>query len=165
VFAMGDTDDSAAAISFRRASALDLDAIVDLRIEFERITRDSPSADWADRRAELGRLLGRDLRSGSLAVWLAESGESAVAQAALRMRGRSEGELLNVYTRGRFRGRGVATALVELALAQARAVGLARVRLQPTEDSHRIYLKAGFADDDREMVLELRRRESTANPG
>jgi GNAT superfamily N-acetyltransferase len=141
---------------FRRAGEGDLEAIVAMRIEFERASRDSGSLDEQARRSELLSLFGRDLSSGTLLAWLAEEGGRPVAQAALRLRGDS-GELLNVYTAPDFRRRGLGSALVDMALAEADKLGLRRVTLQPTEDSRRIYERRGFRGGSRSMSLVLPR--------
>jgi ribosomal protein S18 acetylase RimI-like enzyme len=142
-------------ISFRRADASDLSAIIELRIEFERITRDSGSLDEDSRRAELATLFGADLTEGRLLCWLAEDGNRAIAQAALRVRPGGTGELLNVYTDPAFRGRGIGSALVGLAIKEARALKLSRITLQPTEDSRRIYVRSGFRIEGRRMILNI----------
>ena len=149
-------------VAIRRAAAADLDAVVRLRLAFERITRDSGSLGdgtpgESARRAELSALFCRDMERGRLLCWLAESGGRAIAQAALRLRGRSaEAEILNVYTEPAYRGRGIGAALVEAAIAEARALGLSRITLQPTEHSRRIYELAGFREEGRGMTLDLR---------
>jgi GNAT superfamily N-acetyltransferase len=140
--------------SIRRARPEDLGEIVGMRIEFERITRDSDAMDEAARRAELAGLLGPDLASGALIAWIAEAEGRAAGQAALRL-ARGTGELMNVYVRPGFRRRGVGAALVRAALDEARALGLGRITLQPTEDSRRIYEREGFAAEGRRMVLLL----------
>ncbi len=139
----------------RRAAASDLEAIVALRMAFERATRDSGSLDEAERRAEIASLLGPDLMAGRLLCWMAEEGGRAVAQAALRILGRGEGELLNVYTEPDCRGRGLGSSLVAAAVGEARSLGLSRLSLQPTEDSRRIYERAGFREAERGMVMDL----------
>jgi GNAT superfamily N-acetyltransferase len=144
----------APSVSIRRAGPSDLDAIVELRLEFERITRDSGSMDEAGRRSELRSLLGPDLASGVLAAWIAEEGGRSVGQAGLLIRGRAA-ELLNVYVAPAFRGRGLGTALVEAAIAEARSRGLAAMRLQPTDEGRPIYERAGFVDSGRDMLLRL----------
>jgi ribosomal protein S18 acetylase RimI-like enzyme len=149
------------AVRVRRAGPADLDAIIGLRIDFERITRDSGSFDEVLRRAEIASLLGPDLAEGALVCWLAESGRRAVAQAALRRCGRAfacgEGEILNVYTVPAYRGRGTGTALANAAIAEARCLGMSRLRLQPTEDSRRIYERAGFRQRGGCMIFDLER--------
>jgi GNAT superfamily N-acetyltransferase len=159
----------AATASIRAAGPGDLEAIVAMRIEFERITRDSGSMDELSRRAELRGLLGPDLASGRLAAWIAEEGGRAVGQAGLRLGRRDSApapggpaalrgaaELLNVYVEPGFRGRGIGTALVRAAIAEARARGAREVGLQPTEDSRRIYERSGFEAEGDRMVLRLR---------
>ena len=95
-------------------------------------------------------------RDGTLACWLAEEEGRSVAQAALRIsRGGAEGELLNVYTSPGRRGIGLGTALVALALAEARSLGMSRLRLRPTEDSRRLYERAGFRPAGSGMELSL----------
>lgn len=152
-----------------------------MRIEFERITRDSGSADEVARRSELAALLGPDLASGALIAWIAEAEGLAAGQSALRLTryraengsrefafgeqrlapgpaGRAaalEGELMNVYVRPEFRRRGVGAALVAAAIDEARALGLRRITLQGTEDSRRIYERAGFEGRGGRMVLDL----------
>jgi GNAT superfamily N-acetyltransferase len=149
----------AAPASIRAAGPGDLEAIVAMRIEFERITRDSGSMDEGARRAELRGLLGPDLASGRLAAWIAEEGGRAVGQAGLRLVVGGEAELLNVYVEPGFRGRGIGTALVSAAIAEARARGAREVGLQPTEDSRRIYERSGFEAEGDSMVLRLLRSE------
>jgi GNAT superfamily N-acetyltransferase len=146
-------------VSIRRAGRPDLGAVIGLRIEFERITRDSGSLDEGARIAQLSALLGPDLGAGSLRCWIAESGGRAVAQAALRLRGSAVGEILNVYTVPDFRGRGIGSALVATAIAEARELGLRRLYLQPTEDSRGLYERAGFslAGSCMELFLTARR--------
>jgi ribosomal protein S18 acetylase RimI-like enzyme len=141
-------------IGLRRAAESDLAAIIDLRIRFERITRDSGSFAEGERRAELSALLGPDLASSRLLCWLAEEGGRAIASAGLRFRD-GEGEMLNVYTMASYRGRGIGSALVGAAIAEARERGLRRLRLQATEDSRRIYERAGFRAAGRGMILPL----------
>jgi GNAT superfamily N-acetyltransferase len=143
----------------RRAHGPDLASIIELRIEFERITRDSGSLDEGARRTQLSALLGPDLESGRLRCWMAEIFGCAVAQAALRLRrGAGSGEILNAFTEPAFRGRGIGSALVAAAIAEARRLGLASLILQPTEDSRRIYERMGFRADRGRMLLELTAR-------
>jgi GNAT superfamily N-acetyltransferase len=146
----------AASASIRAAGPGDLEAIVAMRIEFERITRDSGSMDEGVRRAELRGLLGPDLASGRLAAWIAEEGGRAVGQAGLRLGSGGSAELLNVYVEPGFRGRGIGTALVRAAIAEALELGAREIWLQPTEDSRRIYERSGFEAEGDRMVLRLR---------
>jgi ribosomal protein S18 acetylase RimI-like enzyme len=145
----------ASGIRYRKAGAADLETIVDLRIEFERITRDSGSLDEAARRAEICGLLGPDIESGALLAWLAEVGERPVAQVALRLLPRGEGEILNVYTVTGFRRLGIGSSLVDIAIAKAKELGLRRLTLQSTDDSRRLYERRGFLPACSGMYLDM----------
>jgi len=150
--------------ALRRARASDLAAVVALRLDFERITRDSGSLDCGARAGEIAALLGPDLAEGRLLCWIAEAGGGPVAQAALRLLPRGEGELMNVFTRPEFRGRGLGSALVALAVSEAASLGLSRLSLQPTDSSRRIYERAGFVARGERMVMDLA-GEAAARPG
>lgn len=151
----------------RRAGRTDIDALVDLRIDFMRIVKDGGLPDEAAWRAELARVFARDLAAETLRVWVAVERGEGRAGGAGRVIGTSglalgrhgagpgEGEILNVYTIPERRRRGVASALLALVLDEARRIGLARARLQPTPDSRRLYERAGFRDEGRDMLLEL----------
>jgi GNAT superfamily N-acetyltransferase len=152
----------------RRATAADVAALVDLRIDFMRIVKDSGLEDEAAWRAELAELFGRDLVGGELFAWVAEEGGRVVAASGLRLLPRGggpperppatpppEGEILNMYTVPSHRRLGLGSELLGLAIAEARARGLSRLRLQPTDDGRPLYLRAGFRDEGRDMVLEL----------
>ncbi len=153
-------------VSVRRARPADLDSIVDLRLEFERITRNSGSIDEG-RRFELRSMLGRDLRSGRLIAWMAEVDGRTVGQAALRIKaaagfsparsGDIEGELVNVFVLPEFRRRGTGAALVRAAINEGRGLGLDRITLQPTDESRRMYERSGFAGSRRRMILVFSR--------
>jgi len=150
---------SASAV-IRRAAGSDMEAIASLRLAFELITRDSGSLAETARLAEIAKLLGRDLERGRLLCWVAEEGGDVVAQAALRLRGGRAGtaacgELINVYTEPERRGRGIGSALVAMAIAEARELGLVRLVLQATDDSRSIYERAGFRVSGRKMILDL----------
>jgi ribosomal protein S18 acetylase RimI-like enzyme len=146
---------------FRCAASSDIPALVDLRIEFLRIVKDSGLPDEAEWRAHFAALFARELASGALLVWVAEEGGRIVGASGLRLprqpEGQTspEGEILNMYTIRECRRRGIGSELLSLAIAEARARGLERLRLQPTDLGRPLYLRAGFCDEDRDMVLEL----------
>ena len=61
----------------------------------------------------------------------------------------------NVYTREEFRGRGIATKLLQLAIALTRTRGAYKIHLGTTEMGKSIYERAGFRPVEFE-ALELR---------
>jgi arylformamidase len=147
---------------YRAAGAGDIGALVDLRIDFTRIVKDSGLADESEQRATLARFFARDLASGALRCWLCLEDGRAVGSSGLRVFGAlsregppGTGEILSVFTAGEYRRRGIGAALLELAIAKARELGLESLRLQPTDDGRPLYERAGFRDQGRDMVLDL----------
>ena len=61
----------------------------------------------------------------------------------------------NVYTRGEFRGHGIATELLQIAIELTRTRGAYKIHLGTTELGKRIYERAGFKPVEFE-ALELR---------
>ena len=66
-----------------------------------------------------------------------------------------EGYLINVYTRPDWRGRGVGGSLMDAALAHARRLGLARIRLHASPLGRRLYSHYAFHGREDEMELDL----------
>ena len=69
--------------------------------------------------------------------------------------GAEEGYVVGVFTRPRWRGRGIALALTSAAIDEARRRGLARIRLHATEQGRRVYESRGFRLRGDEMELAL----------
>lgn len=63
--------------------------------------------------------------------------------------------LMNMYTRPEYRGNGVAGAIVEWVVDQARAAGAQKIYLETTPDGRGVYERAGFADFPDLMKLPL----------
>ena len=132
-----------------------------------RIVKDLSPEGEAAWRSELLARFAADLVSGELAAWLCLDGSTAVAasglacpsspesRAALALRP-GEALVLNMYTMPSYRRRGIGAELLGLAVAEARARGASSLRLQPTEDSRRMYERSGFMDEGRDMVLTLK---------
>jgi GNAT superfamily N-acetyltransferase len=149
----------------RLATADDAQTLGALRTElFSELGRLSASGQPAFERAA-AHALADAIDRGDCCAWLAESAPGqpigsvvmliyprlpSPESPALR-----EGYLLNVYTSPDWRGRGVAAALVEAAIAHARELGLGRIRLHATAAGQRVYAAAGFILRDDEMELRL----------
>lgn len=104
------------------------------------------------------------LSDATCLAWLAETGSATIGSVALLIYPRlpspaspvrREGYLLNVYTDPDWRGVGVATALVVMAIKKARDLGLARIRLHATAKGQPVYAAQGFVTRDDEMELTL----------
>ncbi len=95
--------------------------------------------------------VGRDLL-----VYLAEADGNAVACAFLLISERPAGPafmngltglILNVHTDPAYRRRGIARTLLEMALADARRMGVSRIELKATPMGQGLYEKLGFRAD------------------
>jgi GNAT superfamily N-acetyltransferase len=66
-----------------------------------------------------------------------------------------EGYILNMLTVAEWRGKGVASVIMEALLACAREAGAGLVWLRATDQGRRVYEKFGFAENPRYMQLKL----------
>jgi len=104
------------------------------------------------------------MADGSFAAWvMEEQGEIAATGAACfyalpptfsNPTGRVA-YVTNMYTKNEYRRRGAATALLGMAIGEAKARGCGVVRLHASEDGRPIYRKAGFVDSDGYMMRKL----------
>ena len=142
-------------LEYRKADRADVGALVDLRIEFMRIVKDSGLPDEARWRAELAARFAFELASQELVAWIcldagavvASSGLACPASDAARAElglGPGEALILNMFTLPPYRRRGIAAELLRLSIGEARSRGLAKLRLQSTDDGRSLYERAGF---------------------
>ena len=154
------------ALLIRKAGPTDLDALVETRAAlFRELGGGAEGARLDVFRAACREALARGIGAGAAVAWLATTPAGHMHGAAVLLvfprlpapldtRAR-EGYLLNVYVAPEHRRQGVATSLVDAALAEARALGLARVRLHATDDGRSVYAGRGFhaRGDEMELVL------------
>jgi GNAT superfamily N-acetyltransferase len=149
---------------FRLATPADVDSLVRLRAAFLAELTDCDPSDPALLNA-MSRYFAEKLGSPQgFQAFVAEVNGRVVATTGLIVRrnppsaknlqGR-EGFVLNVFTVPAFRGRGLATALLERTLAAAREARCGRVVLHASDKAVPIYKRAGFVPVDSEMRLDL----------
>lgn len=120
---------------------------------------DGKAADW---RAKFGAYFGGKQSSGNAQLFLAYDGATPAGCVLVSLEesyrrycfGTLVAHVNAVFVRPEYRRRGIATALVQMAIAWARDKGCARVRLRTSEDGRRLYETLGFSAG-REMELPL----------
>lgn len=141
-------------MSVRRATDVDLTALAALRAQWH--GRDADEAFVEELRAWSAR--------ADRLVWVASREGSVVGMVNLALFERMPspdrppalwGYLANLYVAQPHRGHGLGAALVAAVVDEARARGLVRVVLSPSEQSRSLYARAGFRSADELLVLPL----------
>ena len=160
------TDTDHDAPSIRRATAVDIPVLVELRLAFDRELAGELSPDRREEhRRGIEEYLVSHLPDGRFAVWVAETARGElVAMAGLvtvgrpphpRSRRHGEGFVYNVYTVPAWRHRGLATALMSALTAYAREIRLRRLVLRTSDDGRELYDRLGFIDPGNYRQLDL----------
>jgi len=147
---------------FRFADHDDIDRLIDLRLEFFRDSKqDLPDLEpiIENIRTYLSEHLGRDC----LALLAEDEGLIAATSFLITFRrppnpvmpnGRI-GEIYNVMTRPAYRGRGLASKLVERLVEEGRRLDLTRIDLSATAESRKMYEKLGFQEHEGYTLMSL----------
>ncbi len=150
--------------AFRRAEPGDAETLTRLRLAFFEGGVNVPSeqqrcALLASLPAYFAAHVGRDLFA-----YLAEEDSEAVASAFLLISERPAGPafmtartglILNVYTAPDHRRRGLAQGLLEMAIADAREMGVSRLDLKATPMGRGLYEKLGFHADVKNLPMAM----------
>jgi GNAT superfamily N-acetyltransferase len=115
--------------------------------------------DWHDR---LVAYFAGELRRGAMMLYLAKVEGGVVGSAAVFINDGRTNQVLRdrvatiagVFVEPAHRGRGIARALTESAVAWARSQGCVSIRLTSSKDAEPLYRSLGF-QDGRELVLKL----------
>jgi len=141
--------------TYRKATATDLDVLIQLRMDYLAEDRGSlsegeNSAVEAQLRAYIPKHIGNDF-----VVWLAEI-DSCVAGAAFLVINEKPanpsfltgtiGTVMNVLTYPEYRRQGIATQLLGHLIDDARARDLSYIELSATASGRQLYEKLGFAE-------------------
>jgi ribosomal protein S18 acetylase RimI-like enzyme len=149
--------------NLRQANLQDLEALIQLRLEFLReageIKGDSDTGNLAE---ATRKYLGEKMPLGEFLAWVAEVDSQIVATSGLVFFQRPpyngnlpglEAYIMNVYTIPMWRRQGIATALLNEIISFMRATEAKRIWLHATEDGKRIYKKLGFVSTSKEMEI------------
>lgn len=153
-------------ITYRRATAADVDVLVEFRLRFLADVAGADRAPAEDVVAGRLRAYFREaMPRGDFIAWLAERDGAVVGTSGMVIwrippnnsvaTGR-QAYVLNMYTVPEARRRGICTALLEKMIEEARALGLSRVHLHASRIGEGIYRRRGFVEpSDVELLLRL----------
>ena len=150
-------------IEYVRAEPEMLDFLVSARLEVLRAANGlDDAADLTDVEAASRRYYREALTDGSHAGYLAFDGEQFVGAGGVSYYRvmptvhNPTGEkayIMNMYVRPEYRRRGIATRMLSLLVADARARGVEHISLEATDMGRPLYEKFGFVPMKHEMEL------------
>jgi GNAT superfamily N-acetyltransferase len=151
----------------RRATTDDLEMLTSLRVALFEQTGELADETHAETfREATHTYLKRALSTEKLLAWVAETEGQIVGTGGLILFEQApiplnltglEGYILNMYTLPEWRGRGVATALLQEIITYARSINLRHLWLYATEAGRPVYEKVGFApmmDEAMDLYLQ-----------
>ena len=155
-------------IHYRRAELTDVENLVDLRIKFlheaEEIDEETPSDLFKE---SLTKYFTIHLQNGEFIAWLAVEDDMIVATSGVSFSTVPpsfgnilgvEAYIMNMYTLPQARKKGIGTTLLGKLIEDIAKKKIKKIRLLTTEIGKSMYIKAGFKENDSEMVLNLEER-------
>lgn len=155
-------------ITYRKATKLDIDVLIGLRLEYLLSDRGFLSEKDKDKiTVQLKEYFNRNIDTAFLAV-IAESNGEVVSTAYLAISEKPAnpsfitgkiGTVLNVYTRPQFRRKGISTNVLTLLIERAKQYDVSKIELSATEMGKSLYTKLGFSEKkSRYTDMQLRIR-------
>ena len=149
-------------MEFRRATASDIDAFIQNRIEFVASITDISDVSLFERNTR--EYLIANIESNGVIVFIAVEEESIVSSCMACvyetapliscMNGKTA-EILNVYTKEEYRRQGLARRLLEMLLDELKIMGVEKVVLEYRPDALALYESMGFTLVEKRMQLKL----------
>ena len=150
----------------RQATLRDIDTIVELRMKLLHELGIIKKIEGSDtlRTATRGYFI-KKIQTGEFAVWIAESGSDTVSMTCIHfIENPPESEnitgieafVMDIYTEREWRGRGIASTLLEKVIQYARDRNTKKLILDTIGTDRRIYEKRGFKATTSEMELLLK---------
>jgi len=151
-------------IIIRKASENDIDILIDYRIIFLKEVQGTPSNEKEELlRQTLRKYFLKSLKNGSYVAWIAEYQNRPVGFSAMVIREQPgnfqipnglTGYVLNMFTHKDFRRQGIASALFQKLIEEAKILCLDRIDLLATVSGECVYRQFGFKEPD-DTALEL----------
>ncbi|MGD0769373.1 MAG: GNAT family N-acetyltransferase [Tepidisphaeraceae bacterium] len=152
-----------AIIYYRRANALDVQSLVNLRLAFLAEISGASESDPVLRKS-LAEYFSRTIPSEEFIGFVAVADGAIVATSGLvfhrhppsnRNPTGREAYVMNTYTDPAWRRRGIASRLLQLLIEYARQNNCGKISLHALPKGRSIYVNAGFVPIETEMRLEL----------
>jgi GNAT superfamily N-acetyltransferase len=151
--------------TMRRVCNGDIDALVEMRLRLLQETHfASAGKDFAEMERSFRSYFEKYIPSGEYIGWVVESKGQVIGTGGMvywhkpPLDGDSSGReayIMNMYTFPDWRGRGIASQLMDKLIEEARAAGIRRIRLHASETGARVYITKGFRFNSSDMILDL----------
>ena len=152
-------------IAFRKADASDLEGVLELRYEMLRVVNGIECEEFDE---EFIHATESYFSSDSQSTFIAVEGNEIIACATVcyapvmptydHPNGR-RARIMNVYTREKYRRRGIAFRLLDMAVQEAKFHGVTEIGLDATDEGRKLYVNYGFEPSDEYMVLNLNKKD------
>lgn len=153
-------------ITYRQATAQDMELLLDLRMTFLReINGPSLDAGKESLLFENRRYFQEGFASGSFVVHIALDGAQIAATSGLSLYeitpslscpNGKVGYISSIYTLPQYRGQGIARALMEQLIAEAKARKCTKIVLNATDMGRPLYEAMGFTDTKNDMAYYVK---------
>ena len=150
-------------MEYRRATAKDIEAFVQNRIEF--VTSIREVADIESFEKNTKEYLKKNINSDELIIMIAVNNNDIIASCMACvfktvplpscLSGKTA-EILNVYTKAEHRKKGYAKKLLQLAIEEAKKIGVEKIILEYTDEGLNLYKTLGFLISEKQMQLKLK---------
>ncbi len=146
---------------YRKANLQDIDSLVNIRKQQLVDEGIAPSIDIDD---ELTAYFNSVLNDGTLVEWIVEDENNIIATAAVAFyqfpptytnKTGKKGYITNMYTKDKYRGRGIATALLHKLVEEAKAKGISKLWLGASKMGRPVYEKFGFRETGGWLEMDL----------
>lgn len=146
---------------YRKAGLSDVEILVELRKQQLVEEGIDPNIDID---YELISYFNDALRNGSLVEWVVEDDNRIIATAAIAFhqfpptytnKSGKKGYITNMYTKDEYRGKGIATALLNKLAAEAEAKGVSKLWLGASKMGRPVYEKFGFQASNEWLEMNL----------
>lgn len=149
--------------TYRKATVEDVDSLIMLRIELFREMRGEIRLSLKKEfEKSIHSYLSSALVTGEFVAWITTDNDRTIASSGLIICNKppsddnlsgKEAYIMNMYTLPMYRKKGISRVLLNKLITSARNEGIKIIRLHATEKGKGVYEKAGFKEDNTEMIL------------